>query len=89
MNFYFYRLIITPYLEPAIQTTYVPLLNNVFTGWISHVQSMNCAYFHLKEWHEEFPKRLQILYEFYKDKRNYNEHILQSIIYNFNQLFIL
>lgn len=66
------RLNITPYIdmfinEPAPQTT-VPLLNKVFTGWISYIQSLNCAYFHLKEWHEEFPKRLEILYAFYEEK---------------------
>ncbi|CAO1341290.1 unnamed protein product [Diamesa tonsa] len=65
------KLNITPYIdmftkEPAPQTT-VPILNKVFTGWISHIQSLNCAYFHLKEWHEEFPKRLEILFAFYEE----------------------
>lgn len=72
-----HRLIIAPYddmftTEPAPQTT-VPVLNKLFTGWISHIQSMNCAYFHLKEWHEEFPKRLEILFAFYEeDNRKFN-----------------
>lgn len=60
--------------EPAPQTT-VPILNKIFTGWISHIQSLNCAYFHLKEWHEEFPKRLEILFEFYEEtNRKSNDH---------------